>query len=867
MDVSRSVFIVLLLALVALPSQASILRVNRAATGEPADGSTWNQAYRTLQDALIAAGEGGEIWVVAGKYTPALLHSGDRISSFLVPSGVEIYGGFSVKDVNREQRDPQNRKTILSGDIEGNDVLWIMTDNSYHVLRFVGGGAPSILDGFEVSGGFGDGNEDDAWGAGVLVTGGSLTISNCLFKRNIAVEKGGGIYSGGGTLEIVACRFQDNISISGGALFVTQGSADLSKVLFTRSGGEKGAAVYIEESVPFSAVNCVFGDNTSIGDAGAVYCGTGNTVNLFNCTFSGNWAYSLSEGGGALLNLDSVVTAVNCIFYGDKSSNQEAAEFYDYLNPTAIALDNCIVAGGWSAGRNNQDADPRFRLVKEPYPYELCWDSPAIDAATSAAPSEDIEGLTRPQNGGPDIGAYEFPEDTDGGGLPDNYEAAHGFNIKNPADDSADSDGDHLDNLEEYRRGSNPRDRADPRSDFYVAPLGSDYIGNGSVLLPWQTIAHAMDTVQEGASTFQITIHLAPGTYEERVVFRPYVKLVGSSAGKTTIQYFQESDITHDVITAAQNSALSHCTVTFPNTIAETATLLRIENVAMEVTDVVFNGVDSPDAIAVFIAGPGSSASTIRYCTLTRVGYGIYAVDSGVNVTRNIFDDILKIAVLILPPEGKAGSETETPMLGDIANPSDTGFNTFRNMGGDTVLLDNRTENVVSAEFNDWGVYTEAEIASRIVSSAGGVDSEPFLMKSMVRCSIAVEVEDRDDHVPIPEELHPTVTLNHGAEAASRDNSGGLFLFTNLEPGTYTCRATADGYQTATQMVTVATGEINTATFSMRKGGQQNGCSSGEIGNASLNIVSGNRVGDILLLFATVAFLSFTRSLLRVGRK
>jgi hypothetical protein len=129
MDVSRSVFIVLLLALVALPSQASILRVNRAATGEPADGSTWNQAYRTLQDALIAAGEGGEIWVVAGKYTPALLHSGDRISSFLVPSGVEIYGGFSVKDVNREQRDPQNRKTILSGDIEGNDVLWIMTDN------------------------------------------------------------------------------------------------------------------------------------------------------------------------------------------------------------------------------------------------------------------------------------------------------------------------------------------------------------------------------------------------------------------------------------------------------------------------------------------------------------------------------------------------------------------------------------------------------------------------------------------------------------------------------------------------------------------------------------------------------------------
>jgi hypothetical protein len=249
---------------------------------------------------------------------------------------------------------------------------------------------------------------------------------------------------------------------------------------------------------------------------------------------------------------------------------------------------------------------------------------------------------------------------------------------------------------------------------------------------------------------------------------------------------------------------------------------------------------------------------------LKRAGYGIYAVDSGVNVTRNIFDDILKVAILILPPEGKAGSETETPVLGDAANPSDTGFNTFRNMGGDTVLLDNRTENAVSAALNDWGVYTEAEIANSI---AGEVDSQPFLMKSMVRCSIAVEMEDRDDHVLIPEELHPTVTLNNGAEEASRDSTGGLFLFTNLEPGTYTCKATADGYRTATQSVTVATGDINSATFSMSKGSGQNGCSSGEIGNASLSIVSGNRVGDVLLLFATVVFLSFTRSLPRVGRK
>ncbi len=51
--------------------------------------------------------------------------------------------------------------------------------------------------------------------------------------------------------------------------------------------------------------------------------------------------------------------------------------------------------------------------------------------------------------------------DTDGDGMPDAWETAHGFDPNSPADANADADGDGFTNLQEYLAGTNPRDPTD----------------------------------------------------------------------------------------------------------------------------------------------------------------------------------------------------------------------------------------------------------------------------------------------------------------------------------------------------------------------------------------------------------------------
>lgn len=60
--------------------------------------------------------------------------------------------------------------------------------------------------------------------------------------------------------------------------------------------------------------------------------------------------------------------------------------------------------------------------------------------------------------------ARKVPVDTDGDGMPDDWERKHGLDPKNPADGALDADGDGYTNVEEYLNGTNPQEKINYRN-------------------------------------------------------------------------------------------------------------------------------------------------------------------------------------------------------------------------------------------------------------------------------------------------------------------------------------------------------------------------------------------------------------------
>jgi hypothetical protein len=329
----------------------------------------------------------------------------------------------------------------------------------------------------------------------------------------------------------------------------------------------------------------------------------------------------------------------------------------------------------------------------------------------------------------------------------------------------------------------------------YVAKDGDDESGDGSMEHPWATIGYAMERAGRAATeTDPVRIHVGEGTFAEKVALLANVFVEGAGVDATVIEHFGDDDALHYVVTAADHTAIRDCTITLPGVYGAVATLLHLQDVSMEVSNVALDGAYNQYCTGVLVSGIGSSGSVIQDSVVAHLQDGVWAVDSGVNITRNQFDQIWRHAIFVLPPSGKESSET--PLLGDAAEPYSTGFNQFREVYGSFVMNMNPAETL--AEYNDWGVYMREAIQAGI-SGTGPVDFDPWIGKALVPGSIAVEVVDAATGEYIPLDLNPLVTLNTASTAI--DAASNLYIFTPLEPGTYEIEAAADGYRPATQWV------------------------------------------------------------------
>ena len=158
-------------------------------------------------------------WVAEGIYSPAP-PGGDRAATFRLINGLAIHGGFAGIENALDQRDLVTNITLLSGDLNQDDselTRRSRCDNSYHVVAARHTDSTAILDGFTINAGNADlldGVNDR--GAGLYVTFGSPTITNCSFSGNLA-EWGSGLYCEQSFPKLVGCTLAENSATQGGA--------------------------------------------------------------------------------------------------------------------------------------------------------------------------------------------------------------------------------------------------------------------------------------------------------------------------------------------------------------------------------------------------------------------------------------------------------------------------------------------------------------------------------------------------------------------------------------------------------------------------------------------------------------------------
>ncbi|HET6632281.1 MAG TPA: choice-of-anchor Q domain-containing protein [Rhodanobacteraceae bacterium] len=381
----------LALAPAAMAAPGPICQVTTSGTSGGA--GTWASPMR-LDTALAETGC-TEVWVASGIYVP---DATSRTISFVIRSGVAVYGGFAGGESVRSARDPAANVTVLSGDTGGDDVnadgngidettADIRGGNSIHVVVIDGmasaATASTVLDGFTITGGYASESvQPQDRGGGVYCVGigsgheCSPTLANLRFTGNYASVSGGALLNAGqyGGISSPTLRdvvFSNNSATYGGAVY--------------NDGNSEGGIA----SPAFS--NVTFIGNTASGFGGAMYnngsgTGTSNPV-LRDVTFADNSAQfggaMFDDGGDGASN----PTLANVTFSGNSASNDGGA-MYNYgagsTGHSSPMLSNVTFSGNTASGagsamyndaRSDGASSPVLRNV-------ILWDG------TGGSPSE-----------------------------------------------------------------------------------------------------------------------------------------------------------------------------------------------------------------------------------------------------------------------------------------------------------------------------------------------------------------------------------------------------------------------------------------------------------------------------------------------
>lgn len=402
-----------------------------ATTGNDSNaGASWGDAFQTLQKALNTANPGEIIWVATGVYYPDELDGSDSNSpteTFALVNGVEIYGGFQNGDTFAA-RDPVGKPTILSGDIDQNDITvanvvvdtnLINGTNAYNVVSSTGATETTVLDGFTITAGNANSTLitcPGKCGGGMYNTNSSLTLRNVTFSGNRADIDGGGMANESSNPTLSDVTFSHNSAgDDGGGMHNNNGSnpslIDTDFISNTTTGGpgSYGGGMYNSTDSNPTLQNVAFTSNFANNSGGGMTNNIESSPTLTNVTFTSNQA---GIDGGGIANLRGSSPALNTVTFTDNTAGDDGGGMYNSAssNPTLINTDfmgNTTTGGSGAYGGgiyNSIDSNPTLQNV----------------TFTSNSASDSGGGIANRDNSNPMLQTVTFTSnaaDDDGGAM------------------------------------------------------------------------------------------------------------------------------------------------------------------------------------------------------------------------------------------------------------------------------------------------------------------------------------------------------------------------------------------------------------------------------------------------------------------
>ncbi|MEJ0089382.1 MAG: choice-of-anchor Q domain-containing protein [Limisphaerales bacterium] len=302
------------------------------------------------------------------------------------------------------------------------------------------------------------------------------TLTNCLVQGNVA-NQGGGLYDcfatsctisnnsaqlGGGGFEsdLLSCLVSSNYAqVWGGGYCYGTASSSIIKNNRARSGGGGVAGG--------SSKNCLIINNNALGGFG----GGANSTSLTNCTVVGNIAM---QGGGTYSPDFPDGSYVNCIVYFNNAMGPDAN-----TSPYPGQFNFCCTLPLPPGGIGNFTNAPLFLDNA----YHLQTNSPCIDAGNSdlTIGGTDLDGRPRIVGASVDVGVMEFQ------GIDFEAFISWLYQYGLPTDgsgDFVDSDGDMLNNWQEWKSGTIPTNSTS------VLRLVSPVSSPDGLVVTWQSVTN-----------------------------------------------------------------------------------------------------------------------------------------------------------------------------------------------------------------------------------------------------------------------------------------------------------------------------------------------------------------------------------------